>query len=497
MSYLIPKNILLESGLQNMRDIAKRYQKAKIYFHQDLDGVTSAIAMREYLKRNGIETVDAEIIQYGDKEFAVKKTDAKGDVMPVLVDFAHGKPMFVIHTDHHDTQVGVEKDAATSFRHSRSNVETLSQIMTTDVFPPQDIKTISTVDSANFVEMGVKPEDVMRYIFKLDKEKEIARNRMLMGLVTNKLLLAYKNKPDFLEYLVMNSNPSLISIYLDIVKLAKDRNYPKAVEMIKHQEDYVEKHKEGLHGKKSEKKYWDDSVETTENTKYDEKYGIITQYGGGSMFKAGSYDRYTPFKNNPNANFLIIVWPLGLMQSSCNPFQASRSLKGVNLGEIAQEVLSKFESQLKDFTITLDTVKYFGEKHKSFEEDKSVGFTYNDMIALFQKTDGGIQGLDTVPKGASSDYTVERWQAAIKKVLDKPYTQLGEREKKALKLLSISGWDMVQANSGGHKCITNISGLMYFGKEGKEWLNRLGREFYAELKRRIDTDKKVELSSES
>ena len=28
--------------------------------------------------------------------------DASGDVMPVLVDFAHGKPIFKIHTDHHD-----------------------------------------------------------------------------------------------------------------------------------------------------------------------------------------------------------------------------------------------------------------------------------------------------------------------------------------------------------------------------------------------------------
>jgi len=478
MSYIVPKNILLESGLQNMRDIAKRYDKAKIYFHQDLDGVTSAIAMREYLKKYGIETVDAEIIQYGDKEFAVKKPEAKGSVMPVLVDFAHGKPMFVIHTDHHDTQVGVEKDASTSFRHSRSNVETLSQIMTTDVFPPKDIKTISTVDSANFVEMGVKPEDIMRYIFKLDKEEDITRNRMLMGLVANKLLLAYKNKPGFLEELVMTSNPSLVSIYLDIVRIAKEKGYASPDIMKGHQEDYIQKQKE------------------SDKVKYDEEYGIITQYGGGSMIKPGSYDRYTPFKNNPDANFLIIVWPLGLMQSSCNPFQASRSLKGVNLGEIAQEVLSKFESQLKDYTITLDTIKYFGEKHKSFDEDNSVGFTYNDMVALFHETEGGIRGLDTVPKGSSPDYTVERWQNAIKNVLSKPYSRLGDKEKKALSMLSISGWDMIQANSGGHKCITNISGLMYFGKDGVDWLKRIAREFYSELKRRIDTDRSVDLATE-
>ena len=72
--------------------------------------------MKNYLDNNGIKVVDSEIIQYGDKEFAVKKQDAKGDTMPVLVDFAHGKPMFVVHTDHHDSQTGVEGDTSTSFR---------------------------------------------------------------------------------------------------------------------------------------------------------------------------------------------------------------------------------------------------------------------------------------------------------------------------------------------------------------------------------------------
>lgn len=30
------KNVLVESGLRNMRVLADRYPKAKIYFHQDL-----------------------------------------------------------------------------------------------------------------------------------------------------------------------------------------------------------------------------------------------------------------------------------------------------------------------------------------------------------------------------------------------------------------------------------------------------------------------------
>ena len=113
------KKRITESGLRNISALKKRYPKAEIYFHQDLDGVTTAIAMKEYLEDNGIEVVGAHIIQYGDKEFAVKKNDATGDTMPVLVDFAHGKPMFVIHTDHQDRQAGAEDTKTTSFRSSR------------------------------------------------------------------------------------------------------------------------------------------------------------------------------------------------------------------------------------------------------------------------------------------------------------------------------------------------------------------------------------------
>ena len=66
---------------------------------------------------------------------------------------------------------------------------------------------------------------------------------------------------------------------------------------------------------------------------------IIIQYGGGALFKPGSYDRYTPFKLYPDADFLVTAWPMGLVQASCNPFKKDRALKGVNLADIAQEVL--------------------------------------------------------------------------------------------------------------------------------------------------------------
>ena len=128
MNILINK-LLLESGIRSINKLRSLFNEVIIVTHQDLDGVTSAIGMKNYFERYGFKVIDTQIIQYGDKEWSLKKSDPNKNIMYCLCDFAHGKPMFTVHLDHHDTQVGVEKGASTSFRHSRSNVETISQII--------------------------------------------------------------------------------------------------------------------------------------------------------------------------------------------------------------------------------------------------------------------------------------------------------------------------------------------------------------------------------
>jgi len=421
------RKLITETGIRDIKSLSKRYPKAEIYFHQDLDGVTTAIAMKKYLEDNGIKVVDTQVIQYGDKEFAVKKNDARGDIMPVLVDFAHGKPMFVIHTDHHDRQIGAEKGASKQFRTALSNVETISQVVSPkDIFPSGDIELISTVDAAKF--SATTPDEVVNFIFNIDKEKSAKKNRMLLGFVTNKLLLAFKNKKGFLEDIVMNSEPSLISILMNIKNWMKSTNAVDVQTLQKHSEDYREKMRD------YPKKEYED--------------GIIFQYGGGSMIKPGSYDRYTPFRNQPDAEFLIMVWPMGLVQASCNPFKKGRALKGVNLGDVAQEVISKWENQLKSQKIPLSTIKWVSETSVG---EQSVGFTFSDFNAIYGNE------FEVVENG-------DRALNKIKEMMETPFTELTDDEKSLLDNITVSAWNIIQANSGGHKCITNISGLNYLGR---------------------------------
>ena len=463
------KKIITESGLRDIKALAKRYPKAKIYFHQDLDGVATAVAMKKYLENNGIKVTDSEIIQYGDKEFAVKKLDANGDTMPVLVDFAHGKPMFVIHTDHHDRQAGAEETGATSFRPSRSNVETISQIVSPkDIFPETDLRLISTVDSADYAKYDITPEQVINYLFKLDTDSDIRKNKFAMGLVLNKLLLAFKNKPGFLENLVMNSEPSLYSILNQIKKEMEQRRLPNPEQLQKNAKQYM------------------DTMKNNPNVKL--VGNIIVQYGGGSMFNPGSYDRYTPFKNNPEDDFLVIAWPLGLLQASCNPFKKDRELKGVNLGEIAQEVLSKHEAKMKTTIIPLSTVKWISEGNAGPE---SVGFTFKDFKAIYgDKFTSSEDGKEFLNK--------------LESLMDKPTSSLSEAEFSLLDKFGVNAWDLIQANSGGHKCITNISGINYLARSKRppkggnryggneddapyvQALKRLQNEFVVKLQEKIN-----------
>ena len=428
------RKLIKESGLRDINALSERYPKAEIYFHQDLDGVTTAIAMKKYLEDNGIKVVGSHVIQYGDKEFAVKKNDAQGDTMPVLVDFAHGKPMFVIHTDHHDRQAGAEDTKSTSFKQSRSNVETISQsVSPKELFPNNDIRLISMVDSADYAKNEITPEMVMNYIYRFDKESGLQKNKTVIGLLTNKLLLAFKNKPGFLEQLVMNCQPSLMSIFNEIKTIMKAKGFPKEFELEKNKEDYVQQ------------------MKTNPNVKISDN--IIVQYGGGSMFKPGSYDRYTPFKNNPEADFLVIAWPLGLVQATCNPFKKERALKGINLGEIAQEVLSKWESQLKEKKVSLSTIKWISESGKDFNPE-SVGFTFKDFTALYGDKFKSVEG--------GAEYLMK-----VRELMNKPFTDLTEEEMSLLDNIGVSTWDLIQANSGGHRCVTNVSGLNYLGRSNR------------------------------
>jgi len=512
-----------EVGLRNLSKITKEYKTAEIYFHKDLDGVTSAIAMKEFLRYYySIETVDSHTIQYGGLEFAVKNT--KLGNLPVLVDFAHSKPMFTIATDHHDSQVGGDDSASTYYKPSRSNVETISgEISYSDIFTSKDIELIQTVDSANFLKHDIKPEDLHKAIFTYNKTISAEKNRFMMGFVVNRLLLAYKNKRitvksldgkrnhinrNILECLVLDSTASLYSMFNNIkhyINNAKTTDklgkLASEEEITKNLKDYIERMKDYTFIENPQtgdvqeydpsdwrhRKMSDSGAMISKGIEYHEEHSILSQYGGGNLFKPGSYDRYTPFKNFPDSEFFCIVWPMGLIQVSCNPFREKR-LKDIHLGEIAKEVLAKHENILKRFYIPVEGIKKEFETSQNWkamqkaegDDYRGVGFRFSDLEAfykdcVYEMKDGKIEKVN-----------IEQNNIMI--AMNTTHTDLDYQQKSLLSKIKIPAWEIVTRNSGGHPSITNLSGINFLKYNKAALLKAYKTEKYVDVLKMIAHD---------
>lgn len=435
------KEINEEVGLRDITKLAKLHKTCEIYFHKDLDGVTSALAMKDFLQTYyKIKCVDCHIIQYGGLEWAV--THHQPDNLCVLVDFAHGKPMFHIQSDHHDSQVGAEDTGSTYFKSARSNVEIISdEISFSPRFTSEDIELIKTIDSANFFRYGLKPSDIQNAIFSVSKDLTGSKNRFMMGFVVNRLLLAYKNKRiscvsldgknthnnrNILECMVLDSSCSLISMFNNLKHYLNNAKTNDKLgrlatpeEITKNLQDYIQRMKNYTFIEDSEsgdvteyepenwrhRKMLSAGSKTGKGVNFDEEYKIVTQYGAGSMIKPGSYDRYVVFENNPESDFNCIAWPMGLLQVSCNPYR-EKKLKAINLGEIAKEILAKYEPTFKKFFVSLESIKRECETSQDWkqmkkimgEEYEGVGFKYSDLKAfyldcIYQQKDGKVSNI--------------------------------------------------------------------------------------------------------
>mgnify|MGYP001370078761 CR=1 FL=1 len=519
-----------EVGIRNIKKIIGDMKTAEIYFHKDLDGVTSALAMKYFLETYyQVKTVDAHQIQYGGMEFAIK--NHKEGNLCILVDFAHGKPMFQIQSDHHDKQVGAGDTQATYFKSARSNVEIISgEISYSDVFTPGDVELIKTVDSANFLTHNIKPEDIQNSIFKFKRELSGEKNRFMMGFVVNRLLLAYKNKrisvksmdgkrdhinKNILECMVLDCNPSLYSMFNNIRHYVNNSRVSdragvlaKPDVLMQNLTNYIERMKNyrfiedpdtgdvSEFDPTSRKHQFLSSVKGAKVGKgvhYDDKHKIIIQYGGGNMMQPGSYDRYVPFKNFPDANFICIIWAMGLIQVSCNPFK-EKKLKDINLGEIAKEVVSKHQPILTKILVSLDCIKKEFETSQDWKKMQKeegpdyvgVGFKYSDLEAFYN---------DCVYKNGE---LVDINNSSVKSAMNTIYDKLDDKQLNILKEYKIPVWELVTRNSGGHPSITNLQGwgflkynsnamnAAYETDKYTDVMKKVAREFVDNLKDKVE-----------
>lgn len=198
----------------------------------------------------------------------------------------------------------------------------------------------------------------------------------------------------------------------------------------------------------------------------------IVQQGGGSMFKG--YDRYTPFKNHPDADFYTIVWPMGLIQLSKNPFKSGKN--PYHLGDLVMKnIMPKFKSKLSKEVTAWDAKRIFEMDINNKKIKNAIGFNYSDLIALYDKS------LKGMPKDSTN------YKKMFIDIMNKPSRFLSKKQKEILRKVKINVWDIIMKQSGGHKDITNISGFNFLGKGYTNIMRDVQTEIAKQMK-----DKKLE-----
>lgn len=432
----------------------------KIYYHIDFDGVTSALGMKHFLSRQGVKNFEFEGIQYGDREYAI--TRPKDGWMAVLVDFAHGKPMMQIHTDHHDRQAGAS--GVTAFVHAQSNSGFISSLTPGGgAFSKADVDVVNMVDAADYAGR-FSAEDVRQTVYVRNPEDDEAKDHLRFGMTVNNKVLAIKSKrrqkggePNgILNELLgrMDGKPSLAAMDRQLDALMRDYQLDDAKAIQQRRNEFVDKARElAIPAERATL----DKIPELEMGASMLLGNLAVQYGANSvMYKGGAYSRYVPFEVHPDAHYLTIAWPMGLLQVSKNPFRKGEN--PIDLGEFLLGeggILSRHKQLLENTWISLDDIKWRAERSVTKHAiEGAVGYSWADFTAIYEPAQ--IRGLDV--KGGGPDV------ATAKRIADKLYRDLSAEEKELLKGIEVNAWDLIQANSGGHHDISQISGLSFLPK---------------------------------
>ena len=186
-------------------DKGKRGKECIIYTHDDLDGIYSAIVMKEYLKNHGFTVAGYGIINYTDgwKLFEIDKT-----YINICLDFAEDNKDLDIYIDHHLDDEFVKKSEISFKVKSDSCYGLICHLLGI----PTDktaLSVISMIDAAKYSDYGVDIEYILNFDLKDVVKKE--NPRLFMAAAFNQLIKRSDYKT--LIEVIHNGTTSILNIY--------------------------------------------------------------------------------------------------------------------------------------------------------------------------------------------------------------------------------------------------------------------------------------------
>lgn len=497
----------------NVKSLAREYKYCIIIYHSDLDGLTSAIAMKVYLKKYGIETIDCTKMQYGEvniqTDLIMKTYDelyADKKIMYVMVDFAQGHSRISVHTDHH-LETNVPNDDTSVFTSKApSNAAIISNHLSDEkIFSEEDVRIINMVDSADWKENDVELFDMIQLEYRHNDCLTEKKNNNNLAICTYKLIDILKNKKATnkkfgvasikdkkMNYVINDvimelTDPSVRSIYDSLraktIGLGFDLEEleDRYVSYVHHIEDISKRFTTNFScsrelyntlkqpllnvGSKLEKKGGMEysNITTDDNIIITRDCVVPSEYlWEDTDLPKMKYNRYLPFVANIDAEYIVKLYEgLPMIQCSYNPF---KDVKGVNIAEICEELIENYSSELKSYDLNL--LNYNGHLNKVFEKgiysefkkQKDWGKSLPDKLYL---TPDIITKISKFVKfdGQELDETSRK---LLDRVADISLNELvitddkKEELKSYLKRFTFNFYDYCSLHSGGHTAIYNM-----------------------------------------
>ncbi len=443
----ILESYLIESGIK----IPKDTKAAKVLHHRDFDGVFSAIITVNQLIKQGIPASNIYTygVQYGDDKndawgFKKKFRSSKGQ-MVALVDFARipdsvKKPDF--WSDHHEFD-GDEKPkvagrvGATEYKSDASH---LAFLHTNNMVDGETLKAIDIVDSAGYT-------DLME-ILEMPKRFRAKRRMERLAIICNALLVNSKivDNEAFMQSFIRDTKPSLVSFYNNILKYARLSRLQK----------------EALEELKNDKPDWE-KVEKIRNL-------MPTQKTKETIKRSG----YTPMRDKLTESELSDYEELQELKKKPKPRSPKDEVR-------YRELVNK---PIRELRTKRDEISKAAKDSGKFQSKGSTLIQKDGRLQRYIWTQMNVKGL-------KHPFVIKRYptfmQVAIHPDLPKNFKDMIDLNKVSREVLSITqktfenrmnrwAFEIIKKESGGHKGITNISGLGTLGimlKQSREELKEL------------------------
>jgi hypothetical protein len=218
---------LLESAPRIPNDINYWKRKGKqgknvcIIFHDDMDGVVSAIIMKEWLLNKGFDVVKYALINYQESWDALE-LDPK--LINIALDFAEDAPDVDVYMDHHgsfEEEVRLKQQRPAVKTHTGSAAEGIALQLGVP-FGKETKNWIDMIDSAKYKHYEVDIRDILN--FNLKEIAKDTNSKMRFASAFNQLLKRSEFKT-FIEVVNAAKGPSIYNIFR-LFKIFFPKNNP-------------------------------------------------------------------------------------------------------------------------------------------------------------------------------------------------------------------------------------------------------------------------------